>query len=77
MKVIPYPIQKGVIHISEIARVRKDRGYSQAHLAKLSGVHRVSIARYETGKASPNLRTIEKLANALKVKVDDLIKKAG
>lgn len=62
--------------ISEIARIRKDRGISQERLAKLSGVHRVSIARYETGKASPNLRTIEKLASALKVKVDDLIQKA-
>jgi transcriptional regulator with XRE-family HTH domain len=46
-------------------------------LAKASGVHRVTIARMETGKISPNIRTLEKLSAALGVKVSELIEKAG
>ena len=57
--------------------VRKAKGMTQRKLSFLSGVHRVSIARYETGKVSPNIRALEKLAGALGVSVDDLIGKAG
>ena len=63
--------------ISKIAEMRKKRGLSQERLAELSGVHRVSIARYETGKASPNVRTLRRLADALKVSPEKLIEKAG
>ena len=60
----------------KLAELRKSKGLSQEKLAKLSGVHRVTIARMETGKISPNIRTLEKLSAALKVKVSELIEKA-
>ena len=70
-------LQKGVTPISKLAQVRKAQGLSQERLAELSGVHRVSIARIETGEISPNIRTLEKLADALQVTVGELIEKAG
>ena len=70
-------LQKGVKPISKLAQVRKAQGLSQERLAEISGVHRVSIARIETGEISPNIRTLEKLADALQVAVSELIEKAG
>lgn len=64
-------------NISKLATVRKDKGFSQARLAQVSGVHRVTIARIETGKISPNIRTLELLAEAMGVGVGELIEKAG
>ena len=50
---------------------------TQQELAEASGVARISIARYETGKVSPNVRVLERLAGALKVKIDDLVDRKG
>ena len=61
----------------KLAKVRASQGYTQSKLAELSGVHRVTIARIESGEISPNVRTLEKLAKALNVKVDELLGKAG
>ena len=61
-----------------MAKIRKAKGLTQTELSSKSGVPRVSIARYETGKVSPNVRVLERLANALCVSIDDLVdKKAG
>ena len=59
--------------MSRLARLRKVKGVSQDRLSKLSGVSRVTIARIETGKSSPNLKTLELLANALKVPAIDIV----
>ena len=59
--------------IFRLARLRKIKGFSQDRLSKVSGVSRVTIARIETGKSSPNLKTLELLANALKVPVIDIV----
>ena len=56
-----------------LAQVRKSKGLSQEALAKLSGVHRVTIARIETGKASTKVDTLQRLSVALGVTVDELI----
>lgn len=70
-------VTKGVTIISKLAQVRKEQGLSQERLAELSGVHRVTIARIETGEISPNVRTLEKLSGALDVPVSELIERAG
>lgn len=70
-------LRKGVREISKVAQERKARGMTQEQLAQISGVHRVTIARIECGEISPNLRTLERLAAALKVSVTELIEKAG
>lgn len=52
---------------------REKRGLSQRALAKLSKVTHVTIARIESGVYDPRLSTLRKLAEALKVRVIDLI----
>lgn len=52
---------------------RSKADLTQEDLAQKSGVSKIQIARYETGKGSaPRLRTIMKLAEALGVSVSDL-----
>ena len=76
--VVAYTKQKGVDRIARLAEVRRAKGFTQEQLAAASGVHRVTIARLENGKASAKVETLERLAGALGVLVDDLIdKKAG
>ena len=74
---IVYVTRRGVDKISKLAQVRKEHGLSQERLAELSGVHRVTIARIESGEISPNVRTLEKLSGAMEVPVTELIEKAG
>ena len=64
-------------NISRLAEVRKDKGLSQEQLSEKSGVHRVTIARFETGESSPTLQTLEKLAAALDVQIGEIVDKAG
>lgn len=64
--------RKGVFRIT-LAEVRKAHGLTQQTLAERSGVARVTIARLETGKSSPMLQTLEKLAKALGVAVADIV----
>ena len=56
-----------------LAEIRKAQGISQERLAEMSGVSRVTIARFETGRCSPNLQTLELLAAALGVSIDDIV----
>lgn len=44
---------------------RKRRGLTQAQLAEVTGIHPVSIRKYETNKMQPQLAQIEKIADAL------------
>ena len=76
LKVYRIRYMKGVDKISKLAQVRKEHGLSQERLAELSGVHRVTIARIESGEISPNVRTLEKLSGAMEVPVTELIEKA-
>lgn len=49
----------------EIRRVRKTKGLTQSELAALIGRTQVSIARYETEKEEPPIRTLKKIADVL------------
>ena len=64
-------------NISKLADVRKAQGITQEQLSVLSGVSRGSIARYETGKVSPTVRVLQKLAKALRVSVAELVGRKG
>lgn len=59
----------------KVYKYRKEKLHiSQEKLSEISGVSRSQIQRIEMSKNYPcNLRTIGKLAAALKVKVEDLI----
>lgn len=46
---------------------RKQRGLTQAQLAAMTGIHPVSIRKYETNKMQPQSAQIERIAEALQV----------
>lgn len=51
----------------KIKYFRKQRGITQAQLAEISGIHPVSIRKYETNKMQPQTAQIERIASALGV----------
>lgn len=57
---------------SRIATRRAELGLTQRELAEKSGVSWSQISRYESDQASPRLKVIMKLADALGLNVDDL-----
>lgn len=58
-----------------LRRLREEKGLSQEKLARLADVANNTIIKIEVGKnQNPTLDTLKKIANALEVSVDDLIK---
>ena len=51
----------------KIKYFRSRIGITQAKLAELSGIHPVSIRKYETNKMTPQTEQIDKIAEALGV----------
>lgn len=60
--------------MARLAEVRRAHGLTQAQLAAASGVHRVTIARLELGEVSPKLETLERIADALGVTIDEVVR---
>jgi len=64
-----YPLSKN------LKRFREKKGLSQDRLAKLADVANNTIIKIEQGEnINPTLDTLKKVAKALEVSVDDLIK---
>ncbi len=57
-----------------LQKARKREKLTQAALAKKVGVHQVTIARLETGVRRPSADLLRRLAKALRVKMEDLLK---
>lgn len=57
--------------------IRQRRALSLSDLASLSNVSRVTINRVENGKQKASPRTIRRLAEALKVQVEELMSNQG
>ncbi|OQA70518.1 MAG: anaerobic benzoate catabolism transcriptional regulator [Parcubacteria group bacterium ADurb.Bin247] len=58
-----------------VKRLREKTGLSQEKLARLADVSNNTIINIEAGKQNnPTIETLKKIAKALKVGVDDLIK---
>lgn len=55
-----------------LASHRSKFGISQEELARISGVSKNQIAKYETNKAEPRRKAIEKLSTALGITPEDL-----
>ena len=62
----------GKVAPERIQRFRTELGYTQEDLADLCGVDASCISRWETGKWSPSAKNTLRLAQALKVSVEDL-----
>ncbi len=57
-----------------IRKYRKRRWWSQDKLSKLANVAQISIIKIESGDIkNPGILTVQKIAQALKVKIDKLL----
>nr|WP_246553316.1 helix-turn-helix transcriptional regulator [Sphingopyxis soli] len=73
-ELVPADYAKRLIAGESPLRVwRELRGLSQVKLAAVSGVNRVQIADIEVGRGKGSVETVRKLADALGVRVDDLV----
>jgi transcriptional regulator with XRE-family HTH domain len=58
-----------------IKKLREKNGFSQEKLARLADISNNTVIKIETGKnQNPTLDTLKKIASALKITVDELIK---
>ena len=57
-----------------LKRIRTKKKMSQGDIARTLEVHRAYISGIESGKRNPTLATIKKLADALGVSADELLK---
>ena len=57
-----------------IKKIRTKKKMSQGDIARALGVDRGYISNIENGKKNPTLTTLQKIANALGVGVDGLLK---
>jgi transcriptional regulator with XRE-family HTH domain len=58
---------------ARLARIRKERGFTQIELAERVGMIQVLISDYELGKLRPYADVVARLAGALSVSTDELL----
>jgi len=59
---------------ANIKRLRLDKKMSQSDLCKRIAADRSYVSNLENGRKNPTLATIEKIARAFNVSVDELLK---
>jgi len=57
----------------KLQKVRKSKGISQEELAARLSMHRTYIGMVERGERNPTIRTLYKVAKALKVESSELL----
>lgn len=60
--------------MNNIKSLMKSNGYTQKQLALRSGCTEASISKYVRGERTPTLKIAKRLAIALGVTIDDLMK---
>ncbi len=72
---LPHEFMARIVAGDHPLAVHRDRrGLSQSALARLSGVNRIQIINIESGKSTGSPNTLLKLADALDILVDDIIR---
>ena len=59
---------------NNLKRIRTEKDISQGDIARSLGVSRGFVSNLENGKTNPTLATITRLANAIGVSTDELLK---
>lgn len=59
---------------ANIRKLREDKDWSQEELADQAGFHRTYISGVERGIRNPTITVIERIAKALKVRTEELLK---
>jgi len=62
---------------TKLKELREARHMTQEALAEATGIHRVTIARYETTNRGMTLYNAKLLATALECSIDDLMPQEG
>ncbi|WP_342372116.1 helix-turn-helix transcriptional regulator [Propioniciclava soli] len=57
----------------EVARLRKESGFSIDRLAEAAGVHRKTIIEVEAGRVAAKISTLHGIAHALGVPLTELV----
>ena len=57
-----------------LKRIRTEKGITQGDIVRNLGVSRSFVSNIENGKTNPTLSTISKIAKALDVSSDELLK---
>lgn len=55
-----------------VRKAREEKGFSQEKLAELTGLHRTYIGGIERGERNASIKSIQKIANALKINISTL-----
>lgn len=56
-----------------ISEIRREKGLSQDALAEMANLHRVTLAKYETGAIEPGALALSRIADALGTSTDELL----
>lgn len=65
-------MEKKVTTGEKIRHLRLERNLTQKALASKCGMYESQIRKYETGKANPKIETLQKIADALNVPINEL-----
>lgn len=60
-----------------VRRLRTERGLTQEQLAAMVGVNRSTITQWETGWSQPRMGAAQRLADALGVKISEIVGDVG
>ena len=62
------------MHLKNLAKIRKEKGLTQEALARKANISFHTLIKIESGRIkNPRIETVIKLAEALRVKLDDLV----
>lgn len=74
----PAPIPTGDESLGQrLARLRKERGFTQKELAAKTGLIQALISDYERGKLRLNAEMVLRFATALEITTDELLQPGG
>lgn len=59
---------------NRLTSLRKSSGMSQAELGRVARMPAMTVSHYECGRRSPSVPNLQRLAVALKVSTDDLLR---
>lgn len=55
--------------VRALIKIRAEKNISQKQLSELTGINQADISRIENGNANPSLRTLQRLADGLGMKL--------
>ena len=62
---------------SRVLELRNERGWNQKELAQRAGIHTTRLSKLERGLGRPSLNEVMGLADALGLRLDDLLGRDG